>query len=344
MLRFLAVWCLSVQLVTNQPPSSKQWDEACREAVDNNSYCMFYKLGHAAVCHGSDPPIPCGPANTTNTTTSPPAVDECSKLSQSGVWQYLPYDKDKDFMWAKMEDASRCLNSLTITNFNALFTLHNLKYGVAENYAFADVANGLQNSIESNSCGFKKHSLDVDIKDFLDNRIRDFAGVLGKRSGDEQKKLLQKTIPSASFHFALQREFNRLNDAHTLYFPPFDGWAYGLPIRFESNMKEGTQVITMNITPLGASRYPEVYGEPVTSHRNGDEITKVDDKPVLEWMQEMVSDDGPYVGVYQGPLQRLNNVFFVRENVTRDLRLHPPPMEPLRITFADGTTESLAVL
>ncbi|KAF4671944.1 hypothetical protein FOL47_001098 [Perkinsus chesapeaki] len=311
--------------IDSQPPSSEQWDEACRLAVNGDSYCMFYKLGSAAVCHGSDPPIPCGPANTTN----------------SAVWQYVPDDSSKDYMWAKMDDVNRCLNSLTITNFNALFTLHNLKYGVAETYAFVDVANGLQNSVESNNCGFKKHSVNVDLKGFLDNKIEEFSRVLDGMTGDEQTAFFKERISSAPFHYSLQGELNRLNDAHTRYEPPFGDFQYILPIRFESSMQGGAQVVTLGVTPFADPRYVEVYGEAATTHKDGDVIIKVDDKPVLEWMQEMVSDDGPYVGVYQGPLQRLNNVFFVSEYVTRDLRRRPPPMEPLRITFADGTTESV---
>ncbi|KAF4652322.1 hypothetical protein FOL47_011144, partial [Perkinsus chesapeaki] len=296
MIQLISFCSFLAGLVVSQSPSSEQWDEPCRNAVNANSYCMFYKLGHAAVCHGSDPPIPCGPVNTTNVTPSPPAVDECSKLSQSAVWQYIPDDSSKDYMWAKMDDVNRCLNSLTISNFNALFTLHNLKYGVAETYAFVDVANGLQNSVESNNCGFKKHSLDVDIKGFLDEEIEEFASVLDRMTGDEQKAFLRESIPSAFFHFPLQREFSRLNDAHTLYFPPFGDFVYILPIRFGSSMQGGAQVVTVNITRFADPRYVEVYGEAAITHKDGDVIIKVDDKPVLEWMQEMVSDDGPYVG------------------------------------------------
>ncbi|KAF4659760.1 hypothetical protein FOL47_007453 [Perkinsus chesapeaki] len=264
-----------------------------------------------------------------------------STTSQSAIWQHLPNDAVKDYMWGKMDNVNRCLYSLTTTNMKALFTLHNLKYGVTETYAFADVANGLQNSVESNNCGFKLHSLDVDIKSFIDNKIEEYGNVLDKMSADEQKVFLKKSILSAPFHFALQRELSRLNDAHTRYEPPFVDFLYVLPIRFQSSMQGGAQVITLNITELGGSRYPEVYGKPATLHKDGDIIEKVDDKPVLDWMQEMVSDEGPYVGIYQGPLQRLNNVFFVSDLVTRDLRRRPPPTGPLNITFADGSTESV---
>ncbi|KAF4666112.1 hypothetical protein FOL47_004271 [Perkinsus chesapeaki] len=272
---------------------------------------MFYKPGFAAVCHGSNPPIRCGPANISSGPTSqPPPVDECLKLSESAVWQPLDDDPDKDYMWAKMEDVNRCLSLLTTTNFNALFTLHNLKYGVAETYAFADLVNGLNNSIESNNCGFKKHSLNVDIKSFIDNKIERIASELDKLSDAEQMAFLRESLPAVPFHLELLKELNRLNDGHTQYFTPFQDFFYVLPIRFESTMRGGSQIVTITIMESINARHLAVYGEPATSHRNGDVITTVDGKPVLEWMLEMVFDDGPYIG-------------------------------PLNVTFADGTTESI---
>ncbi|KAF4701741.1 hypothetical protein FOZ63_029278, partial [Perkinsus olseni] len=73
----------------------------------------------------------------------------------------------------------------------------------------------------------------------------------------------------------------------------------------------------------------------------GDVIVGIDGKPVLQWMLEMVSEGGPYTGIYQGPLQRLNNRFFVSSAVTRGLFLSPPPTGPLNVTFEDGSVETI---
>ncbi|KAF4734595.1 hypothetical protein FOZ62_022592 [Perkinsus olseni] len=342
----VTIWWVSKSLVQGQPPDSDKWDQACRDATQRaDSYCMFYKVGSGAVCHGSHPPIPCGPANTSNIPTPPiPAVDECALLDPARgqtVREHLADDTKRDHIWAKAEDVNKCLNSLTITNFNALFTLHNLKYGLTETYAFTDVANGLNKSIQSNTCGFKLHSLDVDIKGFIDDKIREFADVLDPMTPAERRKFFSESIPAAPFHFALQREFSRLNDAHTLYFSPFIDFYYVLPIRFESRMRDGAQVITLGFPDLDESYYCLIYGTPVTKHKEGDVIVEVDGKPVLQWMQDAVSESGPYLGIYQGPLQRLSNHFFVSPAVDRDLRRFQPPTGPLSVTFQDGSTETI---
>ncbi|KAF4716996.1 hypothetical protein FOZ62_020684, partial [Perkinsus olseni] len=178
------------------------------------------------------------------------------------------------------EDVSRCLYSLRMTRFDALFTLHNLKYGLTENYAFTDNANGLNQSIESNTCGFKLHSLDVDIQRSIDGKIKEFADVLEPMTLAERKKFLSESIPAAPFHFALQREISRLNDAHTRYDAPYRAFFYALPIRFDSHMRNGAQVVTLGSVDLD-DFYTAVYGTPVTEHQQGDIIVQVDGKPVL---------------------------------------------------------------
>ncbi|KAF4735090.1 hypothetical protein FOZ63_032994 [Perkinsus olseni] len=311
--------------------------------MQRESYCMFYKLGAGTVCHESDPPIPCGPANTTSLPTPPlPGVDKCALLNPTGG-RTVPErfdDSEPDLIWGKAEDVSRCLYSLRMTRFDALFTLHNLRYGLTENYAFTDIANGLNESIQSNTCGFKLHSLDVDIRGFIDGKIKEFADVLEPMTLAERKKFLSESIPAAPFHFALQREISRLNDAHTRYDAPYRAFFYELPIRFNSYMRSGAQVVTLGSVDLG-DFYTAVYGTPVTQHQQGDIIVQVDGKPVLEWMQDMVSERGPYLGLYQGPLQRLNRHFFVSPILARDPLFYNPPTGPLAITFEDGLTDTI---
>ncbi|KAF4695816.1 hypothetical protein FOZ60_003412 [Perkinsus olseni] len=337
-------WLVSKSPVQGQPPDSEKWDQACREVMQReDTYCTFYKMGPDAVCHGSHPSILCGPANRSDIPTpAMPAVDECALLDPARgqtVQEHLTYDDKKDYIWAKAENVNRCLNSLTITNFNALFTLHNLKYGLTETFGFTDLANGLYKSIQSNNCGFNLHSLDVDVRGFIDGKIRGFADVLDPMTPAERRKFFSETIPAAPFHFALQRELSRLNDVHTRYDTPY--FYYVLPIRFESQMRDGAQVITLGFPDLDESYYPLIYGAPVTEHNNGDVIVEVDGKPVLQWMQDAVSETGPYLGIFQGPLQRLNNHFFVSPALDRDLRMFQPPTGPLTLTFDDGSTETI---
>ncbi|EER09356.1 hypothetical protein Pmar_PMAR017569, partial [Perkinsus marinus ATCC 50983] len=58
-------------------------------------------------------------------------------------------------------------------------------------------------------------------------------------------------------------------------------------------------------------------------------------------MQDAVSESGPYLGIYQGLLQRLNNHFFVKSVVDRNLLQFQPPTGPLSVTFDDGSTEEI---
>ncbi|EER02371.1 hypothetical protein Pmar_PMAR014775, partial [Perkinsus marinus ATCC 50983] len=247
----------------------------------------------------------------------------------------------KDFIWGRAEDVTRCLNNLTITNFDALFTLHNLKYGLAETYAFTDIANGLDDSVEVNTCNFKLHSLDVDIESFIDDRISEYAAALDPMTLEERQRFFGESIPAAPFHFALQRQLSRLNDAHTRYDTPYRDFYFVLPIRFDSYMRDGAQVVTLGFPNLNEMYYPGVYGKPVTAHKEGDVIVEVDGKPVLQWMQDAVSESGPYLGIYQGLLQRLNNHFFVSSAVDRNLLLFQPPTGPLSVTFDDGSIEEI---
>ncbi|KAF4656971.1 hypothetical protein FOL47_008656 [Perkinsus chesapeaki] len=265
--------------------------------------------------------------------------DLCARLSRFGDRTILQEQASVDFLWGRADDLSDCLNSLTTTKFNALFTLHNLKYGVAESYAFADIANGLNNSIESNTCGFQLHELDVDLKGFIDAQIGQFSVVLDPLSTDEQLNILNQDMQAAPFHFGLLHEFNRLNDAHTRYITPFQAFYYVLPIRFNSRMDGDKQVITLELVNY-ASLYEVVYNSSIL-HKDGDIVTEIDGEPVLQWMQDMVSNDGPDAGVLQGMLQRLNTRFFVKDYVDRPTAISPPPTGPLEITFSDGSTETI---
>ncbi|KAF4743000.1 hypothetical protein FOZ63_012598, partial [Perkinsus olseni] len=271
------------------------------------------------------------------------AADPCARLGRGNgrtVLQELFNDGSKDFLWGKADDLNECLNSLTISNYHALFTLHNVKYGLAAAYAFTDIANDLDKSIEKNTCGFSLHSLDVDIKGFVDGRIDEFSDKLGSMTEAEQQKFLNETIKAAPFHLALQREFNRLNDAHTRYDTPYESFYYVLPIRFDSEMRDGSQIITLGFVDHSIY-YKEIYGVPASTHKEGDVIVEVDGKPVLQWMKDMVASDGPFAGLYQGALQRLNNRFFVKPYVDRVATRDPPPTAPLKVTFADGSTETI---
>ncbi|KAF4656810.1 hypothetical protein FOL47_008740 [Perkinsus chesapeaki] len=263
--------------------------------------------------------------------------DLCGRLSRSGGRTVVEEYAVVDFLWGRADELSDCLNSLTMSKFSALFTLHNLKYGVAESYAFTDMADGLNRSIENNTCGFKLHDLDVDLKGFIDAQIKAFSDILHPLTIDEQLNVLKEDMKAAPFHFGLLREFNRLNDAHTIYLAPFDPFYYVLPIRFNSRMDGNNQVITLELVDH-ASYYEPVYNSTIL-HKDGDIVTEIDGKPVLQWMQDMVSND--YAGTLQGMLQRINLRFFVNRYVNRPALLTPPPTGPLEITFSDGSTETI---
>ncbi|EER09749.1 hypothetical protein Pmar_PMAR020043 [Perkinsus marinus ATCC 50983] len=144
-----------------------------------------------------------------------PIVCTTILVEAEGVMGVLSGDPQANYVWGRVKDVNKCLENLTITNFAALFTLHNLKHGLSETYGFTDIANGLNNSIQSNICGFRLHDLDVNIKSFIDKIIEKYSRIL-----------------------------KPLNNSD------FTDFYYVLPIRFDSRMQDGVQVVTLGFPDL----------------------------------------------------------------------------------------------
>ena len=66
-----------------------------------------------------------------------PRKDPCWKLNRmAGGYESLL----GDIYYTSITDLKKCLLGLKITNYKALWTLHNLHFGIAEAYSFTDIA------------------------------------------------------------------------------------------------------------------------------------------------------------------------------------------------------------
>lgn len=271
-------------------------------------------------------------------------IDYCADLNDKSIIAGMDSTGLANIRWGIGEDVMKCLNTLTITRHDALFTLHNLRYGVAEGYSFTSIAKDATKSEESNKCGFGIYDVKVDLVKFLDNKIYQFTDKLDKEvSSEEREAFLEDTIPSLKFHSEIMDEFNKLNDAHTLYISPYDMFIYTLPICFDTDLAEGggggndRQVILLCNLHMEVM-YMELLGHGTTERASsGDEIIEIDGMPAIAWLEYMVSDDGPLKGFYSDSNQRINQAFFVGDSIQIPLSYRSPPKKhSIDITFSNG--------
>ncbi|KAF4705755.1 hypothetical protein FOZ62_026538 [Perkinsus olseni] len=238
--------------------------------------------------------------------------------------------------WGSGEDVIKCLNTLTITRHDALFTLHNLRYGVAEGYSFTAIAKDSQKTQQSNECGFGIHDVKVDLVGFLDDKIRQFTDGLGDKTAEGRQGFLEGKIPALQFHGEIMDEFNKLNDAHTLYISPLDMFTWTLPICFDTGLLGDRQVLWLCNLHMEVV-YTELYGRATTQGSSGDEIIEIDGMNVIEWLKFMVSNDGPLKGFYSDRNQRINQAFFVSDSIQIPLSYRSPPKKQyIDITLSNG--------
>ncbi|EER15783.1 hypothetical protein Pmar_PMAR009900 [Perkinsus marinus ATCC 50983] len=253
-------------------------------------------------------------------------IDYCADLNDKSIIAGMDSTGLANIRWGIGEDVMKCLNTLTITRHDALFTLHNLRYGVAEGYSFTSIAKDATKSEESNKCGFGIYDVKVDLVKFLDNKIYQFTDKLDKEvSSEEREAFLEDTIPSLKFHSEIMDEFNKLNDAHTLYISPYDMFIYTLPICFDTDLAEGggggndRQVILLCNLHMEVM-YMELLGHGTTEMASsGDEIIEIDDSN-----------------------QRINQAFFVGDSIQIPLSYRSPPKKhSIDITFSNDYTPAL---
>lgn len=280
-----------------------------------------------------------------NMVDDPCTMDESIVKKQKG-------GKETRLMSVKV--AMECLNALEINHGQALYTLHNLYYGVTETYSFTDIVTNSLASEETNECGYKVHPVSVDLVGHIEKELEEYRSFLPD-DARHMRAFLRRTRPAYPFHASLMRVFNRLNDAHTYYQSPFNMFRVYVPVNFGSRMSsDGTRQIVY-LRSTGDSR--TALGElaiahatlfeylPVSPEYDGKTVSKINNVDALEFLKNLVTD-GELAGRYQQLEQRLNaNIFNsdvivmqmsrqVIEDYTSEWTLH----------FEDGTVTAFKLL
>ena len=264
---------------------------------------------------------------------------------------HSPTSGDSYFM--KPVDLRACLQSTKISHANALWTLHNLYYGVAETYSFTDIAVNSLNSVQNNVCGFKLHPVSVDLIGEISSQISDYNDVLSPLSENDVDAYLAQERPAYEFHANLLRMMNNLHDAHTLYATPYEMFRVYAPLNFGSRMVNGRQVITLRYTtntadPVGrlARIHERLFGSiPFPESYNGKIVAQINGVDALTFLLRLVADNAPLGASYQQAEQRLNANFFSSPLLVFGLTLSlMPDFDSLTLKFSDGIVKTAHLL
>ena len=244
-----------------------------------------------------------------------------------------------------------CIEATSMTNYQALWTLHNLRYGVAETYSFTDLVTDVSTSVHMNECNHRTHEVNVDITEGILGQIRVMNETMTPMTKEQQDQFLAEERPAYPFHANLMRLFGQLHDAHTFYSSPYEMFRVYFPINFGSKMVGNKQVVTLRYStnptdPIGriAYVYQRVYGAPPLSARlAGSVITHINGKEAMEFLFDLV--DGPLAGNYQQREQRLNGFIFNAELLVLAQLVSPlPDFEELHLRFENGATATVKLI
>lgn len=127
-------------------------------------------------------------------------------------------------------NVSSCLDRLTISAKAVRKTLAHVEHGVVDLYSFEGIASDSTQVVHSlaGGCNLPVHEVKVHLREELATIKRDALGQLGLDAIEDLDAATENTtLPARAFHERLATVFRRLNDAHTLYLPP---WAQSLPL------------------------------------------------------------------------------------------------------------------
>ena len=246
-----------------------------------------------------------------------------------------------------------CMMNTKITHANAIWTLHNLHYGVAETYSFTDIATDSTRSIQNNVCNYRIHSVNVDLVETIRGQLADYNTLFSTMSTDETNQYLSQERPAYLFHSNLLKMMNRLHDAHTLYSTPFEMFRVYFPFNFGSKVVDGNQVITLRYSTDSNSAigrlvyvYQRLYGSPPFPARYaGATVTHINGVSAINFLRGLVSDDGPLAGQYQQLEQRLNAFIFHTDLLVLGQVLATlPEFDRITLRFADGFTATVNLM
>jgi hypothetical protein len=242
------------------------------------------------------------------------------------------------------------MENIKISHSNAIWTLHNLNFGVAETYSFTDIVTDTLSSSQSNTCNYKLHEVKVDLVGSIKRQLSTYNKLFAKMTPDQINAYLNEERPAYPFHSSLLKLLNKLHDAHTLYTTPYDMFRVYFPVTFGSSMVGGRQVITLRYSteassPFGrlAYVYQRVFGAPpVPASYAGAVVTHINGLPALEFLKQLVGDEGPLAASYQQLEQRLNaHIFSTQLLVLGQILATLPDFDEMVLRFSDGFEKSV---
>ncbi|KAF4757699.1 hypothetical protein FOZ63_026881 [Perkinsus olseni] len=281
------------------------------------------------------------------------AVDYCAGLEGVSNEYDIPGRDDITERWSSGKALMRCVSQLTISRFDALFTLHNLRYGVAEAYAFTDIAKDSTTSIQNNTCGFKVYDIRVDLIGIFDRKIEEMAKATKGMTAKRRMEYLKGPTPALPFHGGVMDILNSLYDAHTYYQSPLNMFTFVLPVGFEpvcsSNDRPcphaSTQKVRLREVGLDVE-YRKIFNKwPTVHHYNYlSPIATINGQEVLEWMESMVTG-GVLKGLHLGVNQRINDWFFINDGPLYIplawYHVSSADITPLQVVYEDGTSDTI---
>lgn len=332
--------------------ASPEADRFCEEAAGlSGSHCEWNQ--NPPVCQGSKTVCSVEAISRWLGVPSAKAMgtpDPCL-MSDAVLMGRSPISGDNYYM--QLPTLRACMQNTTITHANAIWTLHNLHYGVAETYSFTDMVTDISKSVESNLCNYKLHQVSVDLKGDISSQLAAYNERFSTMSTEKVNEYLNQERPAYRFHSDLLRMMNKLHDGHTLYSTPYDMFRVYFPVTFGSKMVADQQVITLRYStdssqPLGrlAYVYKRLFGKiPLRPQYAGAAISRINNLPALDFLKSLVADDGVLANSYQQLEQRLNAFIFHAELLVLGQLLSPlPDFDELVIEFQDGHVESVKLV
>ena len=246
----------------------------------------------------------------------------------------------------------QCLLATRITHQDAIWTLHNMRHGVAETYSFTDIVMDTEKNPGTNACGHRVHKVEIDLVQSIRKELLQYnATISGMKSREEVNDFLAQERSAYAFHMSLVSLLNKLHDAHTYYQSPYDMFRVYFPISFGSRMEGEEQVVTLRApgdTNLELGRlvhwHDQMFsGDRIPVDRDGAIITHVNGMPALDFLKSLV--EGPLASQYQQMEQRLNAYIFSPQVITLVQTLHPlPEYDAIVIRFEDGAERTVHLL
>ena len=324
-----------------------------KAATSSSTTTTTTMLGTTTVKAATVATTTAAPVTTSTRSSTVPGPDPC-EMRDATLLGRSPTSGDSYYM--PMSSLRACMQNTRISHANAIWTLHNLQYGIGETYSFTDLATDSLASEHQSECNHQVHPVKVDLIGDIRGQLAEYNRVLSGKSVAETDSYLNEERSAYEFHAHQLVLINKLHDAHTLYTTPYDMFRVYAPITFGSRMnaRTGAQEITLRMSldpshPLGrlVYVYSKVYRQqlPIPASYANAVIEEINGMPALDFLRMLTDDDGLLASTYQQQEQRMNAFIFSTSLLVFSQILSPlPDFDFLRIKFTDNRVFDVKLL